>query len=76
VASIERRVARAAQAALAKAGFVTPLDVLLGRGWLSPIDVENWRRGRVVYLERVTQAGLSWLSSAMRAFQWWPDSVG
>ena len=76
VVAIERRVARVAEAALAKAGFVTPVDVLLGLGWLTPADVENWRRGRVPYLERVTQAGLGKLSTAMRAFQRWARGRG
>lgn len=32
-----------------------------------PADVENWRRGRVPHLERVTQAGPGKLSTAIRA---------
>lgn len=74
--AIDRRVARAAETALAKSGFVTPIDVLLGLGWLTPTDVENWRRGRVPYLERVTRAGLGKLSTAMRALQRWARRRG
>lgn len=33
---LERRVARAAEAALAEGKFVTPIDVLVGVGWLPP----------------------------------------
>jgi hypothetical protein len=76
VAPIEKRVAKAAEAALVKTGFVTPVDVLLGLGWLTPADVENWRRGRVPYLERVTKAGLGKLSTAMRALQRWARGRG
>jgi hypothetical protein len=76
VVAIERRVVRVAEEALAKAGFVTPIDVLVGLGWLKPADVENWRRGRVPYLERVTQAGLGKLSTAMSAFQRWARRRG
>ena len=74
--AIDVRVARVAEAALAKSGFVTSIDVLLGLGWLSAADVENWRRGRVPYLERVTQAGLGKLSTAMRALQRWARQRG
>ena len=60
---LERRVVRAAEAALAKRQFVTAIDVLVGIGWLMPSLVEEWRQGRVEYLERVTQAnesGTNW----------------
>jgi hypothetical protein len=76
VVAIELRVVRVAEQALAEAGFVTPIDVLVGLGWLTPADVENWRRGRVPYLERVTQAGLGKLSTAMRAFRRWARRRG
>jgi hypothetical protein len=76
VTAIDVRVARVAEVALARSGFVTSIDVLLGLGWLSAADVENWRRGRVPYLERVTQAGLGKLSTAMRALQRWARQRG
>jgi hypothetical protein len=76
VVAIEQRVAKAAEAALARRGFVTPIDVLQGLGWLTAADVENWRRGRVPYLERVTQAGLGKLSTAMRALHRWAQHRG
>lgn len=74
--AIEQRVAKAAEASLAKTGFVTPIDVLQALGYLTAADVENWRRGRVPYLERVTQAGLGKLSTAMRALQRWARHRG
>jgi hypothetical protein len=76
MAAIEQRVARVAEATLADKGFIAPVDVLLGLGWLTPADVENWRRGRVHYLERVTQASLGKLSTAMRALQRWARHRG
>jgi hypothetical protein len=75
-AKLERRVAAAAQAALAARGFVTPIDVLVGIGWLDASQVERWRRGQVAYLERVATANLSKLSRAMRAFRRWAVSRG
>lgn len=47
-----------AEQAPARQRYVTPIDVLVGLGWLRPAHVEDWRRGRVPYLERVTVASL------------------
>jgi hypothetical protein len=41
----------AAAEALARQGFVTPVDVCLGLGWLHASNVDDWRRGRVDDLE-------------------------
>jgi len=35
---------------------VTSIDVLVGVGWLEPWRVDEWRRGRADYLERVVGA--------------------
>jgi len=56
--NIDRRVVRAVEAALAKRKFVTAIDVLVGVGWLESRRVDEWRQGRVDYLERVTVANL------------------
>jgi len=68
-ASIERKVARAAEVALAKRRFVTAIDVLVGVGWLEPRRVDEWRQGRVDYLERTTIASLGKISTAMRCLR-------
>jgi hypothetical protein len=73
---MEERVARVAEAVLAERGFVTPIDVLVGLGWLQESRVEDWRQGRVAYLERVTVANLSKISRAMRAFRRWAERRG
>jgi hypothetical protein len=62
--SIEDRVARAAEAALADKRFVTPIDVLIGVGWLQPGPVDRWRQGRVEYLEAAAQVDSDKLSDA------------
>jgi hypothetical protein len=49
--SLKFRVATAAEEALGRQGFVTPIDVCLGLGWLQDRNVEDWRRGRVDDLE-------------------------
>lgn len=73
---IDRRVARAAEAALAKRKFVTAIDVLVGVGWLEPRRVDEWRQGRVDYLERVSVANLGKMSTAMRSFRRWAQARG
>ena len=73
---LERRVARAAEAVLAERKFVTAIDVLVGVGWLQPRRVDEWRQGRVDYLERVTVASLGKISTAMRCFRGWARARG
>lgn len=69
-------MARAAEAALAQRQFVTAIDVLVGVGWLEPRRVDEWRQGRVDYLERVTVVNLAKISDAMRAFRRWAQARG
>ncbi|MPZ74643.1 MAG: DUF2293 domain-containing protein, partial [Nitriliruptorales bacterium] len=75
-ASIEQRVARAAEAALRDHGYVAPVDVLIHMGWLQPAHRDRWRQGRVPYLERVVQAGLGKVSTAMKALRRWAGERG
>jgi hypothetical protein len=73
---IERRVAEAAEAALAQRKYVSAIDVLIGLGWLAPSQVDRWRQGRVDHLERVVQPNLKKISAAMRAFRGWARDRG
>jgi hypothetical protein len=73
---LERQVARAAEAALTARSFVTTIDVLVGIGWLSPPLVEDWRRGRIPYLERVIGVNLHKISTAMRCLRHWAEQRG
>lgn len=76
MSKLERRVVRAAEAALAERHFVTPIDVMVGVGWLTPHAVDRWRQGRVEYLERVVSANLHKLSTAMAVFRRWAEDQG
>jgi hypothetical protein len=60
------RVAKAAEASLAAQNYVSPVDVLVGIGWLDPGAVKRWRQGQVDYLEHVVQTNLSRISEAMK----------
>ena len=73
---LEQRVVSAAEAALSEREYVTALDVLVGVGWLEQGRVDEWRQGRVDYLERAVQAGLGNVSTAMRLFRRWAQARG
>jgi hypothetical protein len=73
---LEDRVIKAAEAALADRHFVTAVDVLVGVGWLTTPQVDQWRRGQVDYLERVVTANLSKISTAMATFRRWAGNEG
>jgi hypothetical protein len=73
---LEQRVVRAAEKALSERRFVTSIDVFVGLGWLEPRRVDEWRQGRVDYLERVVIASLEKISTAMRVFRAWAQTSG
>jgi len=61
------RIARATAAILQKNGkFVAPVEVFVGMGLLTRERLEDWRRGRVPYLERVINCNLPRLSRVLR----------
>src|SRR6266581_2514156 len=65
------RVTKAAEAALTAKDYVSPLDVLVGIGWLDPGAEKRWRQGQVEYIERVIQTNLARVSEAMKLFRAW-----
>jgi hypothetical protein len=73
---LQQRVTDAAAAALAEHQFATPIDVLVGLGWLTPGRVDEWRQGRVDFLERVVQANLPKVTAAMKFFRRWATASG
>ncbi len=72
-ATLGERVTRAAEAALERQNFVSPLDILEGIGWLDANTVQRWRRGEIACLESVAQTNLSRLSEAMKLFRVWAN---
>src|SRR5664280_1192001 len=51
---LERRVTSAMEAALQHDKFVSPLEVLVGIGWLSRSSIEAWKHARVACLEQAS----------------------
>lgn len=60
------RIERVVADLLAKGNVVTPVDVLIGMGLLRPDHLNDWRCGRVPYLERVIDCNLIRLSRLLR----------
>jgi hypothetical protein len=73
---LDDRVIKAAEAALAVQKYVSPVDVLVGIGWLDPGAVKRWRQGQVGYLEAAVQTNLSRISEAMKLFRSWAGAKG
>jgi hypothetical protein len=61
-----RRIERVVADLLARGNVVTPVDVLIGMGLLRPDRLNDWRCGRVPYLERVIDCNLARLSRLLR----------
>ncbi len=60
------KIVRAVAAILQRSKVVAPVDVLVGMGLLAPERLEDWRRGRVLYLEQAIDCNLTRLSRLLR----------
>jgi hypothetical protein len=69
--NIEKRVIQIAEETLCRQKYVSPIDIFLGLGWLQPIHVQEWRKGKIPYLEKVIQVNLGKISFAMKCFGKW-----
>jgi hypothetical protein len=53
------RVVAAVESTLRSAGSVAPVDVFMAMGLLEKQHVDDWRKGRIPYLERVIKCNLA-----------------
>jgi hypothetical protein len=60
------KIVRAVAAILQNGKVVAPVDVLVKMDLLAPGRLEDWRRGRVPYLEKVINCNLTRLSRLLR----------
>ena len=74
--AIVARVTKAAEAALATQSFVSPIDVLVGIGWLDSGAVDRWRQGQIDCLETVVPTNPPRISEAMTIFGAWAAANG
>ena len=75
-ATLAERVTRAAEASLAGQGYASPIDVLLGIGWLNPNTLRDWQQGRVGCLADVMQVNPLRLSEALKLLRSWASEKG
>jgi hypothetical protein len=63
------RIVKATEDLLREKGFVAPVDLFIRMDLFSPESVEDWRRGRIPYLERLILCNLSKSSRILRILQ-------
>jgi hypothetical protein len=73
---LERRVAAAAEALLARGTSVSPIDVLVAIGWLPQSMLDGWRRGRAEYLEQLVPVHPDKLGAALEHLRCWAARQG
>lgn len=75
-AKLTARVAAVAEAALTKAGVVSPLDVLAGLGWVHGRQIDEWRQGRRAVLEQALSVRPAKVAVALHALRGWAEGRG
>lgn len=66
---LQKKVRYTVHQMIREKGYASPLDLLLKMEKISPKLVEEWRFGRVPYLERVLQGNLSQLNFILTIFR-------
>jgi hypothetical protein len=76
MARLETRVARIAEATLAEKQFVTPIDLLIGLGWLAQPNVDRWQASIVASLDRCVQVDHAKTAAAIDTLRTWAEDRG
>ncbi len=63
---LKKKVRKTAGQLVHDKGYVSPVDLLMAMDRLDPKSYEDWRRGRIPYLEKVCNGNLSKLSIIIR----------
>lgn len=75
-AHINKRVVQVAESTLCHQQYVRPVDILMGIGYLQSVHLQDWRKGKIPYLESVIQANLGKISFTMKCFRAWAHQKG
>ena len=67
-AALEKEVKRLVHSNRDEKGYVCSIDVLIQLGYLSQGNYEDWRLGRVEYLEKVCKTNLGKLIKILDVF--------
>ena len=74
--SLARRVADAAEIALANRKYVTFIDVVTGLRWVHSRHVDIWRQGRASHLAELAAVDEDRLATAADLLQRWAEAKG
>jgi len=66
---LEKEIEKIANSLIYEKGYVCAVDTLMRLDYISKTDYENWRFGRVDYLERVCKINFSKLSYISRTIR-------
>lgn len=62
---------QSAEEALFQKGCVRAIDIFVGMRVLEPTQVQDWKNGKIPYLEKVIQGNLHKINVAMKCFRSW-----
>lgn len=68
---LESKIFQTAEQILSRQHYVSAIDLFIGIGLLQSIHVQEWRKGKIPYLEKTIQGNLSKISYAMKCFRRW-----
>jgi hypothetical protein len=63
---LEKKVKQFTSKLVYKKGYVCSVDVLINLGYITEADYQDWRFGKIQYLEKVCQGNLNKLSAVNR----------
>ncbi len=69
--NFSQKIASLAGSIVSKKGHVSTIDLFLEIGWLKLDKLNDWKLGKIPYLERVISANLSKISKAMKELKSW-----
>ncbi len=74
--ALAERVIEAAEASLARAHMVSPLDVFLRIGWVQDSTIQRWRQGQIDCLEGAMQTSAARIAEALTVLESWASGRG
>ena len=75
-AEIREKTRAAATSLIFEKGYVSPVDLYIRMEVISPQDYQDWRMGRITYLEKVTVGGLGKLNTIIEELRIYARSKG
>lgn len=65
------KIANVAGSIISRKGYVSTIDLFFEIGWLKQDKLNDWKHGKISYLERVITANLSKISKVMKELKSW-----